>query len=115
MGVWGAGVFQDDTAADIREEYRDHIGNGLSGPEATARILQGYASSLADAEGAGVVWLALAAAQSQCGRLEPETLEKALGVIDSGSDLARWKTGSNGDYLKRRAVLEKLRAQITSP
>lgn len=115
MGAWGTGVFQDDTAADIREEYRDHIGNGLSGPESTARILQGYASSLADAEGAGVVWLALAATQWQCGRLEPETLEKALRVIDSGSDLARWKAGSNGDYLKRRAVLEKLRAQITSP
>lgn len=115
MGAWGTGIFQDDTACDIRDEYRDHIGNGLGGPEATARILESYASSLADPEQAGVVWLALAATQWKCGRLQPETQEKALAVIHSGSDLARWKAGSNAEYLKRRAALEKLRVQLTSP
>lgn len=115
MGAWGTGVFQDDTACDIRDEYRDHIGDGLSGPESTARILKSYASSLNDPGEAGVVWLALAATQWRCGRLEPETMEKALAVIDSGSDLVRWKMASNADYLKRRATLEKLRIQLTSP
>ncbi|HEV2135210.1 MAG TPA: DUF4259 domain-containing protein [Terracidiphilus sp.] len=115
MGAWGTGIFQNDTANDIRDEYRDHIGNGLSGPEATARVLKNYASSLADPDEAGVVWLALAATQWLCGRLEPEALEKALAVIDSGSDLERWKSASNADYLKRRAALEKLRVQLTSP
>lgn len=115
MGAWGTGIFQDDTASDIRDDYRDHVGSGMSGPEATARILQSYASSLADPGEAGVVWLALAATQWRCGRLEPKILEKALAVIHSGSDLARWKAASNADYLKRRAALEKLRAQLTSP
>lgn len=115
MGAWGTGIFQDDTASDIRDEYRDHIGNGLSGPEATARILKSYASSLADRGEAGVVWLALAATQWRCGRLEPEAQEKALAIINSGSDLERWEAASNADYLKRRAALEKLRLQLTSP
>ena len=115
MGAWGTGIFQDDTACDIRDDYRDHIGDGLSGPEATARILKSYASSLADPGEAGVLWLALAATQWRCGRLDPETLEKALAVIDSGSDLVRWKAASNADYLKRRAALAKLRIQLTSP
>lgn len=115
MGAWGTGIFQDDTASDIRDEYRDHIGNGLSGPEATARILKDYASSLAGPGEAGVVWLALAATQWRCGRLEPETRDKALAVIDSGSDLTSWKSASNADYLKRRAALEKLRVQLASP
>lgn len=112
MGAWGTGIFQDDTACDIRDEYRDHIGDGLSGPEATARILKSYAGSLADPGEVGVVWLALAATQWRCGRLEQETLEKALAIIDSGSDLARWK---GADDRKRRDALEKLRIQLTSP
>ena len=42
MGAWGTGIFQDDTACDIRDDYKDHLGNGLSGSEATERILSEY-------------------------------------------------------------------------
>lgn len=113
MGAWGTGIFQDDTAGDIRDEYRDHIGNGLSGPEATARILKSYASSLSDPGEAGVVWLALAATQWKVGRLDNDTLQHALQVIDSGSDLEKWGDATK-DRAARKTVLEKLRAQITS-
>ncbi len=114
MGAWGTGLFQDDTACDIRDDYKDHLGNGLSGPEATARILTEYKTSLDDPHEASVVWLALAAAQWRHGRLEPAILANALDVIDSGSDLRRWTPGTP-DFAKRRKVLEKVRVQITSP
>lgn len=114
MGAWGTGIFQDDTACDVRDDYRDLLGDGLSGPEATARILSDYKSSLADPADAGVVWLALASVQWRHGRLDPETLASALQVIDSGSDLARWKENAK-DLASRRAALQKLREQITSP
>lgn len=114
MGAWGTGIFQDDTACDIRDDYKDHLGNGLSGPEATARILREYKSTLDDPHEAPVLWLALAAAQWKLGRLEPTTLANALDVIDSGSDLKRWTPGT-ADFQKRRTALDKLRVQITSP
>lgn len=114
MGAWGTGIFQDDTACDVRDDYRRHLGDGLTGPEATAKIVRDYATSSKDREESGVVWLALAATQWRCGRLEPETLENALRVIASGSDLARWKDAGPG-YDRRAAALEKLRTQITSP
>jgi hypothetical protein len=113
MGAWGTGIFQDDTACDIRDDYKDHLGNGLSGADATARILSDYKSSLADPAESGVVWLALASVQWRHGRLDPTTLASALQVIDSGSDLARW--ADTRDLAKRRTVLEKLRAEVTSP
>ncbi len=47
------------------------------------------------------------------GRLEPQVLKQALNAIDGGSDLSRWDADSK-DYRKRRAVLDKLRAQLTS-
>jgi hypothetical protein len=114
MGAWGTGIFQDDTACDVRDDYRQHLGNGFSGPEATARVLEEYASSLSDPEQAGVVWLALAATQWRCGRLDSTTLENALRVIDSGSDLVRWKDAGR-DCKRRAAGLQKLRIQLTSP
>lgn len=113
MGVWGTGIFQDDTACDIRENYRGYLGQGLSGAEATARVLADFESSLVDPDEAGVVWLALAATQWKLGRLDAETLAKALEVINSGADLKRWSESK--DLAKRRSVLEKLRVQITSP
>jgi hypothetical protein len=82
MGAWGTGIFQDDTACDIRDDYKDHLGNGLSGPPPR-------------------------------GRLDETTLEQALRVVDSGADLIRW--AESPDLAKRRTILEKLRAEITSP
>jgi hypothetical protein len=40
MGVWGTAIFSDDNAADLRAEYRTMIGDGLSEPEATNRLLK---------------------------------------------------------------------------
>ena len=114
MGVWGTAVFSDAAASDIREEYIDHLGNGLSGPEATARIFSAYKSSLDDPDECGVVWLALAAIQSKHGRLEPHVFQQALSVIDSRSDLSRWPAGTS-DHAKQKAVLEKLREQLNGP
>lgn len=114
MGSWGTGIFQDDTACDIRDDYRDYLGEGLSAEEAKARILKDFAGDLADPQAAGVVWLALAAVEWKHGRLDDETKVEALRVIDSGVDLERWNAG-NKDYAKRKAALEKLRVQITSP
>ena len=39
MGTWGTGIFSDDNAADLRDDYRDFIGDGLSSREATDRLL----------------------------------------------------------------------------
>jgi hypothetical protein len=114
MGAWGTALFSDDTARDVRDSYVDHVGDGLIGPEATKALLHEWSASLNDPDESPVFWLALAVTQWRCGRLEGHVLQQALNVIDSGSDLARWETGSQ-DFKKRKAVLEKLRAQLTSP
>jgi hypothetical protein len=114
MGVWGTAVFSDDTACDVRDSYIELVGDSLSGPEATKRLLSEWSQSLEDPDEAPVFWLALASTQWKCGRLEPHVLQQALNVIDGGSDLARWDAGSR-DHKKRKAVLEKLRAQLISP
>ncbi|MEU5529427.1 DUF4259 domain-containing protein [Micromonospora chersina] len=114
MGAWGPGLFSDDTACDVRDEYREMLEDGVEDDEATQRMLDSYAGALDDADEATSVWLALAVTQSKLGRLDPTVRDRAITAIDSGADLARW---SDNPRLaaKRRDVLEKARAQLTGP
>jgi hypothetical protein len=114
MGAWGTALFSDDTACDVRDTWLDLIGDGLSGPDATAKVLHEWSTSLHDPDVAPVFWLSLAATQWKYGRLEPHVRQQALNIIDSGSDLARWQHPS-ADFKKRKLVLEKLRDQLISP
>jgi len=97
----------------VRDGYIDLLCDGLTGPEATKWLVGEWSKSLDDPDEAPVFWLALAATQWKFGRLEPFVLQRALSAIDGGSDLARWDVSSI-DYRKRRSVLDKLRAQLTS-
>ena len=94
MGVWSTAIFSDDTGRDVRDSYIDRVGDGLTGPETTRALLREWSPSLNDPEEAPPFWLALAATQGKCGWLEPHVLQQALNVIDGGSDLERWESGS---------------------
>jgi hypothetical protein len=114
MGVWGTAVFSDDHAADLRDDYRRMIGDGLSGPEATDRLLKGWMPSPdKDPDMAALFWVALAVTQWKCGRLEDRVKQEAIRVIDDGSALRLWR----GRPLerKRAAVLEASKKQLESP
>lgn len=113
MGAWGVAVFADDLAADLRDEFRDLIGDGLTSSEAVDRLLSEYASSVEDDDEKPVFWIALASTQWKLGRLEERTKNEALRLIANGDDLKRWD--DSNDRKKRAAVLEKVREQLVSP
>jgi len=112
MGTWGVAIFSDDLAADLRSDFRDLIGDGLTATEATERLLAEYASSVEDSDEMPVFWIALAITQWKLGRLEDRTKQMALQVIDNGTDLARWD--NPGDRAKREVVLAKTREELLS-
>lgn len=113
MGTWGTGLFSDDLATDVREGFRDLIGEGLTTEAAVSRLLREYKSSLRDPDEESVFWLALADTGWRLGRLEDEIMKNALRVIDSGQDLARWEDVT--DRKRREKVLAKLRTKLQSP
>lgn len=114
MGAWGPAIFSDDTACDVREEYRGLLGDGVPASQATDRLLEKWKDELSDPDVAPVFWLALAATQWKAGRLEERVKQEALGVMESGSDLARWQSDPQLES-RRRKVLEKLRTQLNLP
>lgn len=116
MSAWGASIFSDDTACDIRDEFRMLAGDGLSPEAATQKLVEDYESTLKDPDEGPVFWLALAAVQSRTGRLLEAVRQKALHVIDAGLDLPRWQDEDDAKLLRQRVrVLEKLRAELVGP
>ena len=114
MGTWGPGLFSDDVASDVRDEYRDLIGEGVDGPEATDQMIDRWRGDLHDPDAGPVFWLALAATQWRVGRLEDRVRLEALRIIDGGVDLRRWADAPQV-MSRRRTVLERLRVELNTP
>jgi hypothetical protein len=113
MGTWGVAVFSDDLAADVRDDFRDLIGEGLPSTQAVEKLLAEHSASVKDEDEAPVFWIALALTQWKLGRLEERTKHEALQAIESGQGLRRWE--ASNDRGKRAAILEKARTQLLSP
>jgi hypothetical protein len=113
MGSWGTAVFSDDTACDIRAEYRELLEDQVPDDEATRRVVAAYAALADDEE--HLLWIALAAVQSRLGRLDDHVRDRALAVIDEGRGLELWEEAGAALLAKRTKVLADLRRQLTGP
>lgn len=113
MGVWGTSLFSDDLACDLRDHYRELLEDGIEDGAATRTILEKFRAYLEEPD--GIALLAFAVTQSKLGRLDPDIRDRALAVLDGGADLEVWERENPKLLPKRRAVLEKARAQLTGP
>lgn len=114
MGCWGTAIFSDDVACDIRDDYKELIGDGLSNEDATSQLIEDYNATITDYEEGPVFWLALAATQWKCGRLLDSVKSKAVEIIDNRIDLRRWEEDKKL-LQKREKVLVDLKKQLNNP
>jgi hypothetical protein len=114
MGTWGAGLYQDDTACEVRDDYLKNLKAGLSDADATKKILAGYQKTLRHPQVATNVYLPLADIQWQYGRLDPAIQKRALALIRAGADLAVWKEDSPKLVNSRARVLATLKSRLES-
>lgn len=115
MGSWGTAIFSEDFAADIRGEWRDAIIDGDDPDKVTARFISRWAQDDTESEQAVIFWLALAAAQMETGRLDPAVRDRALAIIDTGGDLARWREEAESLARHREKVLSRLAEKLRGP
>jgi hypothetical protein len=116
MSTWGPGVFSNDLAADVRDQYRSLLEEQVPGDKASRRVIEAF-SEVDEEESSDFCdfWLALAAAQHQVGRLDDQVKARALAIIDSAQALGRWEAETSAELARRKSVLAKLRAQLTGP
>ncbi|CRK57151.1 hypothetical protein [Alloactinosynnema sp. L-07] len=110
MGTDGPALISDDTAADVRDAYRDALAHGRTDDDAEAAALREFAD-----EDQVVVVLALAVTESTMGRLGDDLRARALTMLDAGGDLDRWAEAGPAAVRRRAAALAKVRAQIEGP
>lgn len=110
MGTWGANIFDDDFALDVKAEYEDILGSGLSHEVAAKTLAERYKDALQDPEESGVFWLALASIQLEHDTLMDDVKSSALDVIDHDRDLLRWE--GSPDFQNRKKILEQLKDQL---
>lgn len=112
MGTWGTALYSDDFASDIRDDFRDLVGEGLTADDAIGRLLAEYSTVLSDPTEKSVFWLALADTAWRLGRPVQRATTEALRVIHAGSDLSRW----DDEQLRRKRikVLEELARRLQS-
>ncbi|MFD2248099.1 hypothetical protein [Pontibacter ruber] len=114
MSAWGPALFSDDFACDIRDDFKELVGEGMSPQNATDELMAAYKEEMNNTDEGSVFWLSLSSIQWSTGRLLEEVKQKALSIIENGADLHRW---SEDKKLldKRKQVLEKLKVQLLSP
>lgn len=57
MGAWGAKLYQNDTAEDVRDFYKDQLHRGKSGQEITKELIEKYQDEINDSDDAPNFWL----------------------------------------------------------
>ncbi len=118
MGTWGPSLYSSDIASDLRTM----IGAVLKLPfddERVVEILCDREAELANDpanEDHSVFWLVLADQFEKRGVASARVREKAIAIIDDGSDLAMLeKLGLQGTDLRKRAqALGQLRARLVA-
>lgn len=116
MGSWGPGLYQNDTAADVKMVFADHLRRPTDAAGLVAGVVEA-AEIEADPDGAADGWLALADLLHQYALDHPETMARARGLIETGADLAlkRGLGMSERDLAKRAAVLAEALARWSVP
>ena len=112
MGTWGPGIFSEDVACDVRNEYRGLLQEGMEDDAATDLVIERWKSTQEDPDEGPTFWIALAMSQSKLGRLRQDVKDRALDAIAAGPD-ARWQeAGLSG---KRAAALTKAEKVLSGP
>jgi hypothetical protein len=115
MGTWGAKLYQDDDALDIKDQFEELIRKGETAEHITEKLLNEYDYAMDDIYLAPVFWFALADIQWKWGRLLPSVKEQALAWLDKGDDLKRWQEENPKLAVLRKKVLEELKQKLNSP
>ena len=115
MGAWGANLFHDDTALDVRDTWRELFAGCATPDVASSEVLEAFEDQLDDTDDGPVILLTLAVLQHDYGCPDPKLRSRALEVIDNGEGLAVWEEQGPAVLKRRQRVYAQLRKKLESP
>ena len=117
MGHWGTGISSNDTYMEVYENFIHYYNHDAEIPEIVQQLEVDFAETIGNPDTVHDYWFALAKGLWECQALDSSTLEKVRDIIDSGANIAVWKSleASSKDLKARQKVLEKFLLQIQVP
>ena len=114
MGTWNYGIFDNDVAQDIKEEYIGLLKRGMNSTEATKMVVFRNQDIIDDVDEAPVFWLALADVQWEYGILENAVKNTALNYLNSDDFFEQCKCVNSKIATKRKEALLSLKEKLLS-
>jgi len=111
MGAWGAGIFDNDCALDIKQDYQALLAFDTPEEEAYQLVKQTYLEDVDDVD----FWFTMATIQQKYGILMPEVTENTLRCITSGLDELDWKGADKQTLKAREKVRNDLKEKLLAP
>ncbi|MGA9226393.1 MAG: MarR family transcriptional regulator [Mesobacillus sp.] len=119
MGAWGTGLWEDDLACDIQDEWNELLDEGMSPRKAAKIILKSWLEELEDYDDElerqpdeSILYISLAALQMRHRALTVGIKKKAIELIDKGADLELWKDSDVQDYEERKKFLIEFKEKL---
>ena len=114
MGAWGAGLYQNDSALDVRNVYRDCKKIGFRDGDLASVVLETAAvDPAAGQDDSAPAYLALADLLWKDGMLPDDIRRTALRIIADTSLHPHWDEAAMNK--KQRAVFDALATRLASP
>ena len=114
MGTWGFGLYENDTALDVKDDFEELYKQGKTAQEIAERLTDTNRDIMGDAEEEPLFWLALADSQWNFGVLLPAVKEKALYWIDRCRERLHDQT-VDGEEKAWKNTLDALQKKLFSP
>ena len=118
MGCWGVGLYDNDTARDLRAGLAELVRLPIGQDELLEKLLDAFpAGHDPEDEDYTGSWLALADLFHAFGLDHPEVFARAFEIVESGADLAvlRALDMSESDLRKRARALDRLAGKWRVP
>lgn len=113
MGVWGTGLYQNDISIDVKDDYRNKLRAGKIDEEVYGEMMLEYRNIMTDEDEKYNFWYALGDTMWNLGRLNNDTKEKVLLMMEQDVLGNVWE--SQKDINKRKEVLKSLKEKLLSP
>ena len=113
MGYWGAGLYANDTGADVRDAYMKELQDGLDDETSWEKVQEKFGEYIGTDE-EPLFWYAAADTQWRLGRLRPEVKAKAMEWLERQGGLELWtESASKGKgWIK---TMQQLRQRLERP
>jgi len=115
MGTWGTAIKDNDTFADIYDEFFDLYDKGESPGEISKKLFAANQELINEIDDdSSNFWFALALAQWETKSLDNKVFSTVENIILTGKDLQSWRDldASEDDIKKRKIVLDKFLEKI---